>query len=53
MMFGRDVRDAVARREFTLSIRRWSRPQVKVGGRYLSAGLVIEIDLLRGSASAP
>ena len=46
MMFSRDLRDAVARGEITVSIRLWSRPQVKVGGRYPTAGVVIEIDSL-------
>ncbi|HET6667062.1 MAG TPA: ASCH domain-containing protein [Intrasporangium sp.] len=46
MMFSRDLRDAVARGEVTVSIRLWSRPQVKVGGRYPTAGVVIEIDSL-------
>ena len=27
-----------------MSIRLWSRPQVKVGGRYRAAGVVIAID---------
>jgi hypothetical protein len=43
-MFSRDLRDAVARGEVTVSIRLWSRPQVKVGGRYATAGVLIEID---------
>jgi hypothetical protein len=43
-MFSRDLRDAVARGEITVSIRLWSRPQVKVGGRYRTAGVLIEID---------
>ena len=46
MMFSRDLRDAVARGEVTVSIRLWSRPQVKVGGRYETAGVTIEIDSL-------
>ncbi|MEP7191366.1 MAG: ASCH domain-containing protein [Actinomycetota bacterium] len=46
MMFSRDLRDAVARGEVTVSIRLWNRPQVKVGGRYPTAGVVIEIDSL-------
>ncbi|CCH76324.1 hypothetical protein BN12_120006 [Nostocoides japonicum T1-X7] len=46
MMFSRDLRDRVAGGEVTVSIRRWSRPQVKVGGRYRTAGVVIEIDSL-------
>jgi hypothetical protein len=43
-MFGRDLRQAVAGGEITVSIRLWSRPKVKVGGRYPTAGVVIEID---------
>ncbi|MDN5790238.1 MAG: ASCH domain-containing protein [Micrococcales bacterium] len=46
MMFSRDLRDPVARGEVTVSIRLWNRPQVKVGGRYKTAGVVIEIDSL-------
>nr|WP_207556125.1 ASCH domain-containing protein [Intrasporangium flavum] len=44
MMFSRDLREAVARGEITVSIRLWSRPQVKVGGRYPTAGVLIEVD---------
>lgn len=44
MMFSPDLREAVARGEVTVSIRLWSRPQVKEGGRYRTAGVVIEID---------
>ena len=43
-MFSRDLRDLVASGEVTVSIRLWSRPQVKVGGRYQIAGVVIEVD---------
>ncbi len=46
VMFSRDLREAVARGEITVSVRLWSRPQVKVGGRYATAGVVIEIDSL-------
>ena len=44
MMFSRDLRERVAGGEVTVSIRLWSRPQVKEGGRYRTAGVVIEID---------
>jgi hypothetical protein len=44
VMFSRDLRDALARGEITVSIRLWSRPKVKDGGRYQSSGVVIEID---------
>ena len=43
-MFSRDLRDAVARGEITVSIRLWSRAKVKAGGRYETSGVVIEID---------
>jgi hypothetical protein len=43
-MFSRELRQAVAEGDLTVSIRLWSRPQVKTGGRYRTAGVVIEID---------
>lgn len=43
-MFSADLREAVAEGRITVSIRLWSRPQVKVGGRYDTAGVVIEVD---------
>ena len=43
-MFSRDLRDAVARGDITVSIRLWSRPKVKAGGRYATAGVLIEVD---------
>jgi hypothetical protein len=43
-MFSRELREAVANGEITVSIRLWSRPKVKVGGRYATAGVMIEID---------
>lgn len=46
MMFSRDLRDPVARGEVTVSIRLWSRPQVKVGNCYRTADVIIEIDSL-------
>jgi hypothetical protein len=46
MTFSRDLRDEVASGEITVSIRLWSRPRVKVGGRYPTAGVLIEIDSL-------
>jgi hypothetical protein len=45
-MFSRELSEPVARGEITVSIRLWSRPQVKVGGRYRTAGVVIEVDSL-------
>jgi hypothetical protein len=43
-MFSPDLREGVASGEITVSIRLWSRPKVKLGGRYATAGVVIEID---------
>jgi hypothetical protein len=43
-MFSQDLREAVASGEITVSVRLWRRPKVKVGGRYPTAGVVIEID---------
>ena len=34
----------MARGEVTVSIRLWSRPQVRIGGRYQTGGVVIEVD---------
>ena len=44
MMFSPDLRDGVANGEITVSIRLWSRPKVKPGGRYATADVVIEVD---------
>ncbi|HMM95502.1 MAG: ASCH domain-containing protein [Micrococcales bacterium] len=44
MQFSRELRDRVASGEITVSIRSWSRPQVREGGRYRTAGVVIEVD---------
>lgn len=45
-MFSPDLRPAVARGDITVSIRLWSRPKVKEGGRYITAGVVIEVDTM-------
>lgn len=44
MQFSPDLRALVADGTITVSYRRWSRPQVKVGGTYRTAGVWIEID---------
>lgn len=44
MQFSRELREQVADGEITVSYRLWSRPQVKVGGIYRTAGVSIEID---------
>lgn len=45
-MFSRELRAAIACGEITVTIRRWDRPQVKVGGRYRTAGVVIRVDVM-------
>ena len=55
-MFSPDLRAGVASGEITVSIRLWSRPKVKLGGRYATAGVIIEVDsveLLPFSAVTP
>jgi hypothetical protein len=43
-MFSANLREGVASGEITVTIRLWSRPKVKSGGRYATAGVVVEID---------
>jgi len=44
MQFSPELRDGVAAGRITLSFRLWTRPQVKVGGRYATASVHIEVD---------
>ena len=44
MQFSPELREGVASGAITLSFRLWTRPQVKVGGRYPVAGALIEVD---------
>jgi hypothetical protein len=44
VQFSPELRDRVADGTITVSYRLWSRPKVKVGGVYRSAGIWIEID---------
>ncbi|MBO0767807.1 MAG: ASCH domain-containing protein [Solirubrobacterales bacterium] len=44
MQFSRELRNAVLSGEITLTVRLWSRPKVKVGGRYRVEHGEIEID---------
>lgn len=46
MHFSPDLRPGVASGEITLSFRLWTRPKVKVGGRYSTAGVEIEVDAM-------
>ena len=44
MHFSPELRGGVAAGRITLSFRLWSRPKVKIGGQYATAGVRIEID---------
>ncbi|MDQ1508294.1 MAG: hypothetical protein QOG50_138, partial [Actinomycetota bacterium] len=44
MQFSRELRDDVASGRITVSFRLWSRPQVKVGGRYAVGSVQFEVD---------
>ena len=44
MQFSPDLRDDVTWGDITVSIRLWSRPKVKVGGRYDVGPVRIEVD---------
>jgi hypothetical protein len=44
VQFSPELRDGVAAGRVTVSIRLWSRPQVKVGGRYAMGAAYIEVD---------
>ena len=44
MQFSRELRAAVIDGRITLSFRLWSRPQVKVGGRYAIGEAQFEVD---------
>ena len=46
MLFAKQLREGVRRGRIRCSIRIWQQPRVKVGGRYRTAGVVIEIDSL-------
>jgi hypothetical protein len=44
VQFSRELRDGVLAGEITVSYRLWSRPQVKVGGRYSVGPGQVEVD---------
>jgi hypothetical protein len=44
MMFAKHLRDGVRSGEITCSVRIWTRPHVKVGGRYRMEEGEIEVD---------
>ena len=46
MQFSRELRDDVLAGDITLTVRLWSRPQVKEGGRYRMGPGEIEVDVI-------
>lgn len=44
MQFSPDLRDAVLDGSITLTYRLWTRPKVKVGGRYRVGPAIVEVD---------
>lgn len=44
MQFSKELRDGIGNGDITVSIRLWQRPQVRVGGRYASHDVEIEVD---------
>jgi hypothetical protein len=42
--FSKELRDAVALGEITVSFRLWQRPKVRAGGRYRAGVVQIEVD---------
>ena len=44
MHFARETHPGIADGTVTLTFRRWSRPQAKVGGRYRIGAVTIEVD---------
>jgi hypothetical protein len=47
MLFTKDSAAGLADGTITLTFRTWSRPQAKVGGRYRTWGLLLEVDDVR------
>jgi hypothetical protein len=45
-MFSPELREGVAAGDITVSIRLWQRPKVRVGGRYASHDVVIDVDAI-------
>jgi len=46
VQFSPDLRDDVAAGDITLSFRLWTRPKVRVGGRYRTGAAQIEVDAI-------
>jgi hypothetical protein len=47
MVFAKRLREGVRRGEITCSVRIWTRPHVKVGGRYRMEEGEIEVDSIK------
>ncbi len=47
MVFSKRLREGVRRGEITCSVRIWTRPHVKVGGRYRMEEGEIEVDSIK------
>ena len=43
MQFAREIHDGIAAGAVTLTVRLWSRPQAKVGGRYRVGDVTVEV----------
>lgn len=52
MVFTKPLREGVRRGAITCSVRVWTRPHVKVGGRYRMDEGEIEVDSIRAISSA-
>ena len=46
MQFSREIRDDVAAGDITLTVRLWTRPKAKVGGRYSIGSAKVEVDTI-------
>ena len=46
MQFSPELRDDVAAGDITVSFRLWTRPKVRVGGRYRAGPVLIEVDAI-------
>jgi hypothetical protein len=46
VLFGKRSHDAVASGKLTVTFRLWTRPKVKVGGRYEEGPVSIEVDAI-------
>lgn len=44
MQFSAELRDRVAEGTITVSYRLWARPKVRVGNRYRSGDVLVEVD---------